>query len=164
MTDTNTELDRILEIVIYIDSGINMNTVYANRKKARAAINQLIDKKIVEYRDHVTTQGLPLSAEPPKVTNVPCTGCGTKEYAAWTLLPHQVYNQYMPGGTGHYCFPCFAKKVIGLDQLLLKAGERGVKYTIAEFCKMNTENPAAPVNIDEVKRRAIAELDKEITS
>lgn len=36
--------------------------------------------------------------------------------------------------------------------------ERAVKYTVAEFLKMNIENPRAPVNIDEVKRRAIVAL------
>jgi hypothetical protein len=34
-----------------------------------------------------------------------------------------------------------------------------VSCTIAEFCKMNIENPTLPVNIDEVKRRALAKLE-----
>ena len=38
-----------------------------------------------------------------------------------------------------------------------EAYEWGVKQTIAQFLRMNIENPKAPVNIDEVKRRALSE-------
>lgn len=38
-----------------------------------------------------------------------------------------------------------------------KSYEDGVKQTIAQFLRMNLENPKAPVNIDEVKRRALTE-------
>ncbi len=48
-----------------------------------------------------------------------------------------------------------------LDQhsarLVESAYEDGVKQTIAQFLRMNIENPKAPVNIDEVKRRALTE-------
>jgi hypothetical protein len=35
------------------------------------------------------------------------------------------------------------------------ASEWGVKYAISQFLKMNIENPKAPVNVDEVERRAL---------
>lgn len=38
-----------------------------------------------------------------------------------------------------------------------EAYEWGVKQTIAQFLRMNIENPKAPVNVDEVKRRALNE-------
>lgn len=41
---------------------------------------------------------------------------------------------------------------------MVEAGyENGVKQTIAQFLRMNLENPKAPVNVDEVKRRALSE-------
>lgn len=41
--------------------------------------------------------------------------------------------------------------------LVERAYEDGVKQIIAQFLRMNIENPKAPVNIDEVKRRALTE-------
>lgn len=38
--------------------------------------------------------------------------------------------------------------------------EYAVKITISHFCIMNIENPSNPVNIDEVKRRALKQLLK----
>jgi hypothetical protein len=42
----------------------------------------------------------------------------------------------------------------------IDAGEWGVKYAIAEFCKMNIGNPTLPVNIDEVKRLAMESVKR----
>ena len=59
-----------------------------------------------------------------------------------------------------------AQEGLTFDEMLVKLihfyqankEDRGVKIAIAEFCKMNLENPRAPVNIDEVKRRALLEI------
>lgn len=79
-------------------------------EEAKSAILKHEDEAIIAYRDKITTDGRPLKAKPLIVEQpVPCTGCKAKEYADWTLLPHQVYNSIIPGGVGHYCFPCFAE-------------------------------------------------------
>lgn len=85
----------------------------ANREKVKVEIEALIDseidKAVVNYRDESSTGNRPLSAPPLIIKQpVPCPRCGAEEYADWFLYPHQVYNSYMPGGIGHYCFPCFA--------------------------------------------------------
>ena len=67
------------------------------------------ERGAIRQRDWLSTYGRPLSAPPEVIKQpVPCPRCGAKEYPDWTLYPHQVYNSYMPGGIGHYCFPCFA--------------------------------------------------------
>ena len=48
---------------------------------------------------------------------------------------------------------------VGVPKWVVKqVYEWGVKQTLAEFFKMNIENPKAPVNIDEVKRRALSKI------
>lgn len=39
--------------------------------------------------------------------------------------------------------------------------DMGVKRTIAHFKRMNIEDPKAPVNLDEVERRALAQRNKD---
>lgn len=79
------------------------------QKDRREAVNQAV----VEHIDRVSTNGRPLSAPPLIIRQpTPCPRCKLQDYADWTLYPHQLYNSYMPGGIGHYCFPCFCKVVV----------------------------------------------------
>ena len=76
--------------------------------KLRQVETEARDAGAVELRDLLSLGRRPLSAAPEIVKQpVPCPRCGAEGYANWTLYPHQLYNSYMPGGIGHYCFPCF---------------------------------------------------------
>jgi hypothetical protein len=73
----------------------------------------------VAFIKRFSTDNRPLSAPPELIEQpVPCTGCKATHYANWSLLPHQIYNAYMPGGVGHYCFPCFAALVTKATEVL----------------------------------------------
>jgi len=67
----------------------------------------------IEFRNRLSTNGRPLGAEPLiEKQPVPCPECGAIEYAAFAMYPHQIYNAVYPGGGGHPCVPCFAKRVL----------------------------------------------------
>jgi len=87
------------------------------------------DAMVAEHINKSSTGGRPLDATPLVIKQpAPCPGCGAEEYADWFLYPHQVYNQYMPGGVGHYCFPCFAKIAAGvLDNPFKSTNQSGEK-------------------------------------
>lgn len=92
----------------------------------KKTVDGAVDDAIIEYIKKVSTDNRPLDAEPlVKKMPVPCPDCGAEEYYDWYLYPHQVYNQFMPGGIGHFCFPCFAKRAVELHtqaKQLLKGG------------------------------------------
>ena len=94
----------------------------------QAHLTQFKEQGAIEFRDKLSTGGRPLDAKPEIIKQpVPCPRCGAEEYADWSLYPHQVYNSYMPGGIGHYCFPCFAAIVSGLDQFKERAKLEGAQ-------------------------------------
>jgi hypothetical protein len=83
-------------------------------ERVEALIAEAQEAGAIKQRDWASTQGRPLS-DAPEIEKQPvaCPGCKAESYADWTLYPHQLYNSYMPGGIGHYCFPCFCKIVAG---------------------------------------------------
>lgn len=111
-----------------IREGLTVETLQRFQKNWEAELLQLIKQNreatIAEYIHKTSTGDRPLSAPPLLVKQpVPCPRCGAEEYADWWLYPHQVYNSYMPGGIGHYCFPCFAQMVVEM-QLTTNSKER----------------------------------------
>lgn len=119
-------LDPILEVMF---NSIRPAVALPRARKAILThLDKIIDQAIVAYRDRVSTDNRPLSAPPlVKKMLVPCPDCKAEEYYDWYLYPHQVYNSFMPEGIGHYCFPCFCKRVVGLSNELIKAKTEAYK-------------------------------------
>lgn len=97
---------------------------------AKAYIMQLIaearDQGGIEFRDRLSTGGRPLSAEPLiEEQPVPCPECGAEKYAGFAMYPHQIYNAVYPGGSGHPCVPCFAKRVLANPEPFLAETHKG---------------------------------------
>lgn len=90
--------------VIYLDQAKKLVTALLHTEREGAEVKTI---------QRISTDGRPLNAPPLIVKQpVPCPRCGAEEYADWWLYPHQVYNAIMPGGTGHYCLPCFCAVVV----------------------------------------------------
>lgn len=120
MTQNNKQSDEVDDI---LTSCVDTYTHAKARIEAKQSLQEWADKQVVAYRNKISgSADRPLSAEPEVVKQpVPCPKCGAEKYADWTLYPHQLYNQYMPGGVGHYCFPCFCKIVTDFDKQVVAA-------------------------------------------
>jgi hypothetical protein len=99
--------------------GVNISDVKTILRAALSKVEAHTAAQIAAYRDRTSTGGRPLSA-PPNIVKmpVPCTTCGTEEYADWFLYPHQVYNAVYPGGVGHDCLPCFCERLLSDDEVV----------------------------------------------
>lgn len=102
---------------VFRNYGVEIEEYHANKfyDDLMSTYHDAASAEVEAYRDKMSTEGRPLDAAPlPTKQPVPCPHCGAKEYVGWMLWPHQLYNSYMPGGTGHYCFPCFCLIIANL--------------------------------------------------
>lgn len=107
-----------------------------------------------------------------KTTDSPVGGVKSNEDLDFAIMGYKqcmldLFDSAVENGTGANYTECdnYLKQSIQAYVLAQTTAtyELGVKWTIAHLLRMNLENPEAPVDVDEVNRRAIAQY-KELTA